>query len=676
MREFLSAISRGVRSKDIPRQLLSVLEILKSHHALQESNTIVTLHSAFVVGIIDIARDGSGFLMRLGGDGGRDILIQKGNLNRATKGDVVLARRVYSHKGNRACAKVIEILERSASFHVALLTEHHGRIEAVDIKSGSTISLKASQKSLRVLPKNTIVCIDSCDGRIDEVLGVLSDPRVDEKISLSLFGKHELHPRACEEQAESFGRDVDSSMYPERLDLRHLPFCTIDPLDAKDHDDAIFFDEHSSTLYVAIADVSEYVTLHSPLDKEARLRGFTIYLPHKSIPMLPRNLSENICSLLPGRDRLAFVWKIRLHRRTAIPLKSELCEALIRSRQKLSYDEVDEFLHDSSCESDIFPELRAPILALFKQAKKLKKSRLKRGYEFENEENRLLLDDGLNLISITTERETPAHSLIEECMLLANIESAKRLTHGIYRVHDSPKAERIDELFWELRLLGIEATSFETAKNRHRASKKKKGNTTQRIKTESADEELHAVICAAQKEARRKNIGSEVDRLIIRSLAQARYSSEKSGHFGLGFSEYSHFTSPIRRYADLMLHRLLKAELHNDKRIASFYIETLPALAQTLSLLERESTRVEIDYKDRKYARLAWLHLGDIVECVITDEQNPPLARAEGFLKGARIVLARDQVERLARVRVRLIDADIATAKIYGKVVEVIKGEK
>lgn len=259
------------------------------------------------------------------------------------------------------------------------------------------------------------------------------------------------------------------------------------------------------------------------------------------------------------------------------------------------------------------------------------------------------MDENLNLISIVSEKETPSHSLIEECMLLANIYSAKHLEKGIFRVHEEPKIEKIEELLWDLRSLGLEAKPKET---------------------------LHATIATIQKEAEAKGIRTEVDRMIIRSQAQARYSHQKIGHFGLGFEEYSHFTSPIRRYSDLVLHRLLKAELKGEKRKMEFYLDALAPLCDSLSALERESARVEMDYKDRKYARLALERLGEVVEAVVVDEESPPLARAEGFLKGARIVLGKGLVERLSRVRVRLMDVDVASAKIYGKVVGIIKEKR
>lgn len=643
MREFLASLARGIKPKDLPRAHLPLVEILQKARALKTQKERIVLDSAFRAGALDVSRQGSGFIASPL-EGSRDWIIQKGDLGGAMKGDFILARRIYSHKSHRASAKVVAILEKKSASVIVYLASHKGRIEALDIKNHTPVSLRASYKSLKALPPQTILRLDSREGRVEEVLGVLSDPRVDEKISLALFDKTEAFPSACEAQAASFGDKVDASMYPERVDFRHLPFCTIDPLDAKDHDDAIYFDPEESTLYVAIADVSEYVTPHSPLDREARKRGFTIYLPHKSIPMLPRNLSENIGSLKPQEDRLAYVWKIRLHRRTFAPLRAELVEAIVRSRQKLSYEEVDEFLEQKGGETMIFNELQAPLRALYQRTQKLRAKRLEKGYEFFNEEQRLLLDENQNLLSITTERETPAHSLIEECMLLANIFSARRLERGIFRVHEEPQEERIESLLWELRSMGLEV---------------KRGDS------------LHATLTAAQREAEKKGKRDEVDRLIIRAQAQARYSVQKAPHFGLGFEAYSHFTSPIRRYADLMLHRLLKATIKGERE-AEFWLEGMGALCDSLSALERESARVEMDYKDRKYARAALERLGEVIEGVVIDEENPPLARAQGFLKGARITLGRETVERTQRVRIRLIDADVAGAKIYGKVVGIV----
>jgi len=389
--------------------------------------------------------------------------------------------------------------------------------------------------------------------------------------------------------------------------------------------------------------VSEYVAIDTPLDGEAKQRGYTIYLPHKSIPMLPRELSENICSLKEHEDRLAFVWKIRLHKRTGEPLRSELVEAIIRSRQKLTYEQVDTlFEGDSQAYSEIHKELLSPLFALHAITQKIRKKRLLGGYEFFNEENKLLLDEKTNLLCVLSSKETPSHGLIEECMLLANKESAKMLNgNGIFRIHEPPKEEKIDELLGDLRALGL------------------------RVRPQK---ELHALIESIQQEAEAHHIRNEVDRMIIRSQAQARYGYENIGHFGLGFEEYSHFTSPIRRYADLMLHRLLKAILKKQKNLA-YLIGLCPLLCDSLSGLERESAKVEMDYKDRKYARWALANLGETIHCVITDTQSPPIVRAKTQIIGARIFLKRLDHDLFEEVRVQIVDVNLATARIYGKVV-------
>ncbi len=648
MREFLAALSRGIARKNIPRSHSSLVENLKNLGALRQRGDLFLLDSSFIIGVLDISRDGTGYVGAFGHEG-RDFIVRRKCLEGAMKGDIVLARRIHS-RANRPQARIIKILEgHSLSVLAFTRQDSCGNVELIELKSGMPLPrVRASYKSLKVLPKETILRLNPRDGAVLEVLGVLSDPQVDEKISLALYHKEEAFPKACEEQARSFGECVDSSMYPARLDLRALPFCTIDPPDAKDHDDAIYFDERQSILYVAIADVSEYVTPHTPLDKAAKMRGFSIYFPHKSIPMLPRNLSENICSLKPHEDRLALVWKIRLHKRTAAPLHAELHEAIIASRQKLSYEEVDRFLGNSSGDTTIQKELQASILSLYERCKKLRKARLMKGYDFVSVEERLVLSEDLHLVRVISEHETPAHSLVEECMLLANIFSAKRLERGIFRVHEEPKPEKIETLFWDLRTLGLPVEN--------------KGS-------------LHEMILDVQKEAQKRGIREEVDRLLIRSQAQARYSSQKLKHFGLGFAEYSHFTSPIRRYADLMLHRLLKAEMHCEHRTQQFYEESLAPLCDSLSVLERECARVEMDYKDRKYARAALLRLGEVINGVIVSEEIPLLARAQGDLQGARITLDRGFAGRMDQVKIRLTRVDLASAKIYGEIVGILQGK-
>ncbi|WP_024790030.1 RNB domain-containing ribonuclease [Lebetimonas sp. JH292] len=225
---------------------------------------------------------------------------------------------------------------------------------------------------------------------------MLDDPWVDEKISLALYNKKEEFSKFAILEAESYGDFVDKSMYPQRIDLTEKYFCTIDPVSAKDHDDAIYFDKDENALYVAIADVSEYVYLNGNIDKEAKERGFSIYFPHKSVPMLPRALSENICSLKENEDRIKFTFKIVLDKNNNV-IKEELFEAIINSKRKYSYERVDEFLAGKLENIDkTDEEILSWLLPLWKKIKHIRYERLKTGLDFESDEIRMSLDENRN----------------------------------------------------------------------------------------------------------------------------------------------------------------------------------------------------------------------------------------------------------------------------------------
>lgn len=638
MKTFLKSLCDGLNQNQIDSRFKDTIQILYQLNAVSKYKNSYYLNDGFVCGKLDINSNDTGFLIAFDTRFKQDPIIENKDLNSAHFGDIVLAK-ITKTKNNRAKAKVLAVLEMANETSVVYTKKFGSAILGVNIQNNLAISLKASQKSLKQLPLGSVLKINNLNNDITEVLGVLSDPKVDEKISLAIYNKKDEFPKACEIEASSWGDEVDINMYPNRINLSHLPFCTIDPVDAKDFDDAIYYDTNSNELYVAIADVSEYVHAFTQLDKEAKFRGFSIYFPHKSVPMLPRGLSENICSLKPNLMRLAFVFKISFDKNLAV-IKEELFEAVIKSQMRFNYDEVDEILAQKT---KTIPQIQKWILPLWENILKIRKNRLQKGFDFRSKELKMELDEQGEILSTSFESETPSHKLIEDCMLLANQAAAKRIKKGIFRNHAPADLKKINFLLDDLANLGIEAVY---------------------------ESNLSNLIAKIQKKADELNIREDVDKLIIKAQKRAEYSSISNGHFGLGFDFYTHFTSPIRRYSDLILHRLLKANLKNDDKLFNYLLVGIDETCAKLNILEREADKVAFDFMDRKFARFFANHINEIFDCYVSESGVNTVAKLDDKLKGAKIVLENYSLNLLEKIKVKIISSDIATAKITAKAIK------
>ena len=362
-----------------------------------------------------------------------------------------------------------------------------------------------------------------------------------------------------------------------RKDLRGMPLVTIDGADARDFDDAVFARPHRNgwRLVVAIADVAHYVATGSALDREARERGNSVYLPDRVVPMLPEKLSNGICSLVPRENRLAMVCDMRVSRQGRVS-GHEFYEAVIRSHARLTYTEVGGFLKGGRLQVD--DNVAASLGALHDVYRALKSRRDERGaLDLDTRETAIELDDGGMPMAIDPVERNDAHRLIEEAMIAANVAAASYLESRkdgkdrspppVYRVHEPPAAEKIDALALALRLVG------------------------ERLPNASpTPAELSRVVARAREKSSWPSWIWEI--LVLRSLAQARYEPRRLGHFGLALSTYTHFTSPIRRYADLLTHRMLKGERMS--------LDDLEEAAAHISMTERRA-------EDAERAVDAWL---------------------------------------------------------------------
>jgi len=577
----------------------------QSTQIVKFENNVYSLNSKYKIGTVSISEKIA--TLHLSTNSSQKIYLDFDKLNGAYRDDIVLVQILFNPKG-RTKAKVIQILNRTENDILCYVKNKN----LYTIKENILIDCEI------VNNKDGDVVVFS-QGKITSKFGHIEDAKVDEKISLFLY--HELY-RLDETPLSNYSILKKDT----RTDLTDLEFSTIDPASAKDHDDAIYFDEQSNEIYVAIADVSAYVEEGSSLDKAAFQRSFSLYFPHKVLPMLPFELSTDLCSLVPNKPRPAYVFKMKLNKNHTKVISSELLEAMIESKHKHSYEYIDEVLERND-DNNIHTKL-------FKITQKLKKNRLKNGFDFRNDEIRLILDKEENLIDFKLESSSPSHSLVEECMLLANQEAAKKLKSiGIFRVHDEPSDSKIKKLIDEVNFLGIEA---------------------------KLKEDVHSTIISIQKLARNANLEQEVDELIIQSQQQASYSSIKKPHFGLGFTDYSHFTSPIRRYSDLVLHRILKTgKIPED-------IETI---CEDISIKEREIARLVWDYEDRKYARYLSKNIGKIYLATIVDTDTILVKLNEG-VKGARVHIENYGGEKLfSQVKVKIASSDIISKKITGNIV-------
>ncbi|OOQ36062.1 ribonuclease R, partial [Helicobacter pylori] len=434
---------------------------------------------------------------------------------------------------------------------IAYLAKEKNQIVAIPFKEPfkKPVSLKHSQKSLLELPRHCVVKIDLKKREISEILGALEDPLIDENLSLSLFDRIKDFSKDCLNLAQYYAQ-LKASDFKDRINYSHIPFITIDPKDAKDFDDAIFYDQEKRVLFVAVADVSEFVPKHSSLDKEARVRGFSVYFPNSVYPMLPLSLSQGACSLKAFEKRLALVYEIPLD-----DLKNaRLFQGVIEVRANCTYEEINHFLNTQ--QSSLDKDLQQSLLGFLEVALKLKKERLKKGFNFNSFENKLYLNKEGRIEKIETEKESDAHTLIEEAMLLANQSSARLLDEhfqnkGIYRTHKEPSLEQQKRLYAKL-------FDYEIVRPKNMG--------------------FFPFLEHALKIAKEKSIEREVSRLIIKSQNLALYSPMQESHFGLGFASYTHFTSPIRRYSDLALHRLLKELLFHQAKGCSYLLEETPEL--------------------------------------------------------------------------------------------------
>ena len=497
--------------------------------------------------------DGFGFLIPE--DGSADMFLSEKEMHKVLHGDVVMVRQSGVDRRGRPEAKIVEVLERANNRVVGRLYEEHGirfvvaenrRItqdilvapgESGGANSGQVVILEILQQ-----PSKHAQPI----GRIVEVLGNYADPGMEIEIALR---KHDLpheFPRDVEKQAKAISPVVAQEDWTGREDIRNLPLVTIDGETARDFDDAVYCapEKGGYRLVVAIADVSHYVQTSDALDREAILRGNSVYFPRRVIPMLPEELSNGLCSLNPQGGRLCMVCDMHVSNNGDIG-KYRFYPSVMHSQARLTYTQVAAMLAEPDGElarskAAIVPHLQH----LYELFQKLLKARAKRGaIDFETVETQMIFTDQGKIERIVPVVRNDAHKLIEECMLAANVCAAGYLhEHGhtvLYRIHQGPTPEKLEALREFMKEFGLQLTG--------------------------GDEPQAADYSRLLKQIKGRPDAGLLQMVMLRSLRQAKYEPENIGHFGLGYEAYTHFTSPIRRYPDLLVHRAIKAVLHGKQ---------------------------------------------------------------------------------------------------------------
>jgi ribonuclease R len=503
-------------------------------------------------------RDGFGFLVN--DQGGKDLLLGFSQMRRVFDGDRVQVRISGVDARGREEASIVQILEKNTQQLVGRLCVDDG-VYFLRPESGRIMNeILLDEADLQGADLGQYVVVDIIDyptnrakarGRIVEVLGDAMAPGMEIDVAIRDHDIPHIWPKSVLDSAQKFGDTVKESDKAHRVDLRHLPFVTIDGDDAKDFDDAVYCEKNSRgdwRLFVAIADVSHYVLPGSELDNEAQKRGTSVYFPGHVVPMLPEVLSNGLCSLNPQVDRLVMVCEMTINRAGKMT-RYEFSEAVIHSHARLTYDQVSAFL--SEPESDLGLKMRTQYAALAPHLNELytlydvlRSARTERGsIDFETQEVQFQFCEDRKIEQINPVYRNDAHKIIEECMLSANVATARFLEKmklpALYRVHDGPKQKKLETL---------------------RAFLKDKGLTLGGgDKPQPAD--YDRLLSGASERAD----ASVIQTMMLRSLSQAEYSPENQGHFGLAYSAYAHFTSPIRRYPDLLVHRAIRSVIRRSE---------------------------------------------------------------------------------------------------------------
>jgi ribonuclease R len=581
-------------------------------------------HSEFIAGRVSAHRDGFGFVIP--DEPGEDLFLSEREMQKVLHGDKVLAKVVGRDRRGRPEGTIVEVVERGNTHIIGRLLKDNGvwivapedkRIGQDIIVSGAVGKAKSGQ----------IVSVELTEqpgrfkqpvGRIVEVLGDMDDPGMEIEIAVRKFGVPHVFSDAALKQAGKLPDVVREADWGERVDLRDVPLVTIDGEDARDFDDAVYCEPikvgrtNAFRMLVAIADVSHYVKPNDALDADALERSTSVYFPRRVIPMLPEKLSNGLCSLNPAVDRLTLVCDAVITAQGEIKAY-QFYPAVIHSAARMTYTEVAAILGNTKGpEAARRPAIVPHLQNLYDVYHALQKARQERGaIDFETTETYIVCNPAGKIEKIIPRTRNDAHKLIEECMLAANVCAADLLLRhkhpGTYRIHASPTKEKLTQVRTFLKQVGLSLSGGDTPVARDYAElmKKIKGRPDANL----------------------------LQTMLLRSMQQAVYSPDNIGHFGLAYEAYAHFTSPIRRYPDLLTHRAIKAILLGKKYEPKVADQSV-LNTNVSNAMRRQQLKDKAEGKERKAAAdlTVWDALG--VHCSANERRADEASRdVEAWLK-------------------------------------------
>lgn len=566
-------------------------------------------------------RDGFGFLHISKAE--KDWYLSQGQMKNVVHGDIVEAVSKGIDRKGRNEARITKVIEPRKEAIVGRYFVEHGVALVIPDDSRIQHEIFIGPQDTQGARQGAVVVVEfikrpsrqsSPTGKIIEVLGEHMAPGMEIEMALRTFDIPHVWPKAVEKQVEPLEDQVPEEAKQGRVDLRTVPLVTIDGEDARDFDDAVYAEPiykdgmvSAYKLYVAIADVSYYVRPGTALDQEAISRGNSVYFPKQVIPMLPEVLSNGLCSLNPEVDRLCMVCEMVVQVSDGQCSNYQFYEAVMRSHARFTYTKVASILDDDPELTERYASFVPALKDLHDLYKILKLARDGRGaVEFETNESRFVFNAQRKIENIVPLVRNDAHKLIEECMILANVCTAKFLgkhkAQGLYRVHDKPDPDRLVSFTAYLAEIGVN----------HKLS----------------SDTSAAAFSQVMQKVRQRSDAELIQTMLLRSMKQAVYAHENIGHFGLALEEYAHFTSPIRRYPDLVVHRAIKGVLAQQRNAKSttggklYSIEEVESLGEQCSMTERRADDATRDVADWLKCEFMQDHVGDSFEAVVASVTN------------------------------------------------------